>query len=81
MQAVTKIDMTQWPAPILRLFLGELSPVSLLASANDVESNSMDDKMCEAKFYSAIIALRQRREENARMLYQVVTDRWSPSSD
>ena len=34
-QAVLQIDMTKWPAPVIRLFLGKATPGSVLDSADD----------------------------------------------
>jgi len=33
-QAVSRIDMTVWPAPVIRLFLGQLTPAAVLAAAD-----------------------------------------------
>jgi lipoprotein NlpI len=75
MQMVTNIDMTNWPAPVLRVFVGQQTPAELLAAASDLESKGIRVAMCEANFYSAVVALRQRREEDARRLYKVAADR------
>lgn len=74
-QMVTNIDMTKWPAPVLRLFSGQLTPAKLLAAANDPEARGVRAATCEANFYSAIVAIRQREEEEARRLFQVAADR------
>ena len=34
-QAIAQLDMTKWPAPIIRLFVGQMTPEAVLAAAND----------------------------------------------
>lgn len=34
-QAVSQLDMTKWPAPVVRLYLGQMTPEAVLAAADD----------------------------------------------
>jgi len=73
-ETVTNADMTNWPAPILRLFVGQLTSAEVLVVASDFDSRGSKVALCEANFYSAMFALRQRREEEARKLYKTAAD-------
>jgi tetratricopeptide (TPR) repeat protein len=37
-QAISRIDMTAWPAPVIRLFLGQLTPTAVLAATGNAGS-------------------------------------------
>ncbi|SUS07403.1 hypothetical protein DF3PB_4290001 [uncultured Defluviicoccus sp.] len=59
-----EIDLNTWPGPILRLFMGELSPDDLLeAAADDVEWRAQE-KACESHFYIGEYYL-QRKDTGA----------------
>lgn len=38
-EATAQLDMTKWPAPIVRLFLGETTPEEVFAAADDADAN------------------------------------------
>ena len=38
--AAKQLDMTTWPAPVVRLFLGDLSPAETLAAVEDKDPNT-----------------------------------------
>ena len=68
-QAITHLDMTKWPAPVIRLFLGQTTPAAVLAAADDSDPNTRRGQVCEANFYSGRLALQLgAREEAARLL-------------
>ena len=48
--------MPTWPAPVVRLFLGYLSPAETLAAAEDKDPNTKQGQVCEANFYSGELA-------------------------
>jgi lipoprotein NlpI len=49
-QLVSKVDMTKWPAPLVRLFMGELTPTAALPAADDADLNQKKGRVCEANF-------------------------------
>ncbi|MEA2905436.1 MAG: hypothetical protein QOI12_2823 [Alphaproteobacteria bacterium] len=68
-QAAARLDMKAWPAPVIRLFLGESSLASALAAANDRDPKKMRRQRCEANFYGGELALlRGDRDAAARLL-------------
>jgi tetratricopeptide (TPR) repeat protein len=64
-QALSKIDMTKWPAPVVRLFLGQTTPVDVLAAAN-----SKIDELCEANVYTGEWWLRQGAKDEAILQFR-----------
>jgi lipoprotein NlpI len=73
-QAMTKLDMTKWPAPVLRLFLGQSTPAAVLAAADDPDANKKKGQVCEANFYGGILALRKGAKDEATKLYRLAAD-------
>jgi lipoprotein NlpI len=70
-QALSQIDMTKWPAPIVRLFLGEAAPAEVLAAAGAVDAMTKKGQMCEANFYIGELALLQDANEEAVRRFRV----------
>jgi tetratricopeptide (TPR) repeat protein len=67
-QSTAVIDMTVWPAPVLRLFLGQLTMPALLAAAADSDMMKQRRQVCDANFYGAELALLQGGKEEAAPL-------------
>jgi lipoprotein NlpI len=70
-QAIAQIDMTKWPAPVIRLFLGQLPPAAVLAAADSPDSAKKREQVCEANFYNGELALQQGAKEDATRLFQL----------
>jgi tetratricopeptide (TPR) repeat protein len=70
-QAASKIDMTKWPAPLIRLFLGQTTADAVVASADDPNPTTKSEQMCEANFYSGEFALRQGAKDEAIRLFRL----------
>lgn len=64
-QATAQIDMTRWPAPVIRLFLGQTTPAAVLAAADDPDANRKRGQVCQANFYSGELALLQQQKGEA----------------
>ena len=69
-QATSQVDMTKWPGPVLRLFLGQLTPAAVLAAADDPVSWRKARQTCQANFYGGILALRKNANDEAARLFQ-----------
>src|SRR5213075_2811690 len=52
------LDMKAWPAPVIRLFTGEMKPDAVAAAA-DADPVTKEAHACEASFYSGQFALIQ----------------------
>jgi lipoprotein NlpI len=66
---VAQIDMTRWPAPVIRMFLGQLEAQAVLAAADDANAYTRSGQLCEANFYTAELALRQGAKDQATRLF------------
>jgi lipoprotein NlpI len=70
-QASAKIDMTPWPAPIIRSFLGRMPPQAVPAAADDADAKTKKNQVCEANFYSGELALRLNAKDEAVRLFRL----------
>jgi lipoprotein NlpI len=66
--ATKQIDMTQWPAPIIRLYLGQSTLAAVLAAADDPDAHTKKAQVCEANFYGGEFALQRGRKDEAKRL-------------
>jgi lipoprotein NlpI len=70
-QAIALVNMTKWPAPVIRLFLGQTTPAAVLAAANDPDPKTKRGQLCEANFYVGEMALQQGSTEEAARLFRL----------
>jgi tetratricopeptide (TPR) repeat protein len=68
-----KVDMTAWPAPIVRLYLGEVAPDAVEAAADKLEAGRRKSGRCEAKFYLGELRLFNGQRVEAKGLLETVT--------
>ena len=52
-----KINLSQWPGPVLQLYLGKLTASQVFAAAADPDAKKQRNQQCEADFYTAEDAL------------------------
>ncbi len=70
-----QLDMTAWPAPVIRQFLGELSAAQTIAAAADQDPKKQAAQTCEANFYGGEFALlKKNRQEATRLLKLAAKD-------
>jgi lipoprotein NlpI len=70
-QQIAQIDMTKWPAPVIRLFLGQMTPEGALAAVGDVNPNTKKGQVCEENFYSGELAVQQGAKDEATRLFRL----------
>jgi len=80
-QAISQIDMTTWPAPVIRMYLGQTTPVEILVAADDPDARKKKGQMCEANFYSGELALRQDAKDEAMRLFGLAVSDCPPDFD
>jgi len=73
-QASMRIDMTPWPAPIVRSFLGRMPPEAVLAAADDPDAKKKKNQVCEANFYGGELALRLNAKDEAVRLFRLAAN-------
>jgi lipoprotein NlpI len=70
-EATAQLDMTKWPAPVIRLFLGQMTPGAVLAAAEDADVSRR--RVCEANFFVGELALQQGKKDEASRLFRIAT--------
>jgi lipoprotein NlpI len=78
-EAAKQLDMTAWPAPVIRHFLGELSVEQTLKAAFDTDQKTNQAQTCEANFYSGELALLKKNRKEAQRLLKAAADDCPPS--
>jgi len=68
-EATASLDMTKWPAPIIRLMLGTMTAEELLRAADDPEPVKKKGQICEANFFTAQLAVKRGAKDEARRLF------------
>ena len=63
------MDMTKWPAPIIRLYLGQMAPEAVLDAARDPNADTKREQLCEANFYLGELALQRGTKDEAMRLF------------
>ncbi len=70
-QALSQLRSQTWPAPVVRMFLGQIKPDAVLAAANDPDPKKKDGEICEAQFYSGEWALQAGDKGEATRLFKL----------
>jgi lipoprotein NlpI len=70
-QMAAKLDMKAWPAPLVRMFLGQMTPAAALAAAADPNAAKQALHICEAHFWSGEWALRRGSKDEALRLFRL----------
>jgi lipoprotein NlpI len=70
-QASARIDMTVWPAPVIRLFTDQMTPAAVLAAADDPDATRKKGQVCEANFYSGELSLTKGLKDEATRLFRL----------
>jgi lipoprotein NlpI len=69
-EAAKQLDATKWPAPIVNLFLGTMTPEQVLSAADDADPVKRKGQVCEANFYIAERALQSGSRDEALKLFE-----------
>jgi lipoprotein NlpI len=69
-----QVDMTIWPGPIIRHFLGEFTAAQTLAAAADEDPKKRQAQTCEANFYSGEFALLKKNKAEATRLFKLASN-------
>jgi lipoprotein NlpI len=65
-EAVKQLDMTVWPAPVIRHFLGQMNAEQTFGAAFDTDPKTKLSQTCEANFYSGEFALLKKDKKEAQ---------------
>ncbi|HXW26809.1 MAG TPA: tetratricopeptide repeat protein, partial [Xanthobacteraceae bacterium] len=69
--ALARIDMTRWPEPVIRLYLGQTTPQAVLAAADNVDAKTRNERVCDAFFYTGELFLQQGKKADAIGLFRL----------
>jgi len=64
--------MSKWPGPVIRLYLGQLTPAALLTAADDPDAKTKRDRVCQANFYTGELGLQARPSDDVMRLFRLV---------
>jgi len=78
-EAAKQLDMTVWPAPVVRHFLGDLNVEQTYGAAFDTDPRTKAAQTCEANFYSGEVALLKKDRKEAQRLLKLAADQCPPS--
>jgi lipoprotein NlpI len=67
-------DPPQWPGPILRLYMGQITAGQLMAAIASSDAYTQKRQLCEANFFAGEDALLHRRRAAAKALLQAASD-------
>ena len=73
-EASKQLDMTVWPAPVIRHFLGEFSAEQTFGAAFDIDPKTKLAQTCEANFYSGEFALLKKDRKEAQRLLKLAAN-------
>jgi lipoprotein NlpI len=77
--AVKQLDMSVWPAPVIRHFLGQASIEQTYGAAFDTDPRTKAAQTCEANFYSGEFALLKKNKKEAQRLLKAAADQCPPN--
>jgi tetratricopeptide (TPR) repeat protein len=78
-ETAKQLDMTVWPAPVIRHFLGEANAEQTFAAAFDTDPKTKQAQTCEAHFYAGQSALLNKNRKEALRLFKLAADECPPS--
>ena len=78
-QSASRLNITAWPAPVVRMLLGDLTLAQVLAAADDKDPTTRQGRVCQANFYGGELALSQDAREEAARLLRLAADACPPS--
>jgi lipoprotein NlpI len=65
-----RVDMKAWPAPVVKLWRGEIAPDALIAAADNPNAATKQAQVCEANFYGGELALLKGTKDEATKLLE-----------
>ena len=74
-----KFDMTKWPGPIVKLYMGDLTPAAVLAAADQSEVNVRTLHTCQANFYIGMLKLRAGAKTDAAKYLREAVSKCRPA--
>jgi lipoprotein NlpI len=77
--ALSYIDKSLWPAPLLRLYLDQRTPEDVLAAARTAEGDLKTREVCEAEFYGGEFLLGRNKKAEATRMFRLAIAECPPN--
>ena len=74
-----QLDMSRWPAPLVRLFLGRATQDDVLTAANENEKTKTE-QLCTAYFFGGQLAITQGAKDDAARLFRLSVENCAKGS-
>jgi tetratricopeptide (TPR) repeat protein len=68
------MDLKVWPGPVIKHYLGDTTPESVLAAARGSDPTKQQEQLCEAYFYLGELALIAGEQDKARQFFRQTLD-------
>ena len=78
-EAAKQLDMTAWPAPVIRQYLGELSAEQTVGAAANSDPRTKLAQTCEANFYGGELALTKKNRKEAQRQLKLAANECPPT--
>jgi lipoprotein NlpI len=69
-RGIKRLDMKAWPAPVIRLFAGEIKQDAVMSAADNADPTLKQAHTCEANFYGGQYALIEGQRDDAVKLLE-----------
>ncbi|MGB7099370.1 MAG: tetratricopeptide repeat protein, partial [Xanthobacteraceae bacterium] len=73
-EAAKQLDMTRWPAPAVRLYLGEITADAALAAADNSDAAMKKRQLCDINFFIGELDLHAGKKDDATRHFRQATD-------
>jgi lipoprotein NlpI len=73
-EAVSLLDMEEWPAPIVRFYLGQAQSDEVFAAAKDQDPKVQQNQLCEAHLFIGEHALLEGDKAGAKRQFELARD-------
>jgi lipoprotein NlpI len=73
-EVAQKADLSSWPGPVLKFYMGQITDDALMAAAADPDPQTHVGEACEVNFYTGEDALEHQRQTVALARFRAVHD-------
>jgi len=73
-EAVSRLDMEEWPAPIVRFYLGQARADDIFSAAEDEDPKVQQNQLCEAHLFIGEHALLAGDKPEAARQFELAID-------
>jgi lipoprotein NlpI len=73
-KATTQVNMAGWPAPLLLLYEGQMTPHDVVVAAQNVDNKVSKSRMCDVGFYAGELSLSEGDKDEAIKLFNHALD-------